>query len=70
MADATAPIEAVPCECEEHACVPVPKQHVRYDIRVGPDLQGVIRLCAHCFINGHMGIKEYRWRGQRNEVKA
>lgn len=66
--------ETVPCECVDasHArpCVPIPKQHARYQIRVGPAEQGVVRLCASCFVNGHMGMTEYRWRArQQNEVK-
>ena len=60
--------EPIRCECTEHGgrpCVPIPAQHVRYQIRVGPEEQGLIKLCAFCFINGHHGMKEYRWRGQQ-----
>jgi hypothetical protein len=64
------PAETVPCECTEPShgarpCVPVPAQHVRYQVRVGPENQGVVRLCAHCYVNGHLARNEYRWRGQQ-----
>lgn len=57
--------ETIPCECSEHACVPIPKQHVRYQIQTGPGEQGVVRLCAFCYCNAHMTRPEYRWRGQQ-----
>lgn len=62
--------EIIVCECTDPShgarpCVPIPAQHVRYDVRVGPDTQGLVKLCAHCFVNAHMGRAEYRWRGQQ-----
>lgn len=61
------PVETTTCECREHGargCVTIPIQHVRYDIRVGPEEQGIVRLCASCFCDGHMVRDEHRWRGQ------
>lgn len=62
--------ETVPCECTDHGqCVPVPKQHVRYQIRIGPEEQGVVALCAHCYVNGHMARTEYAWRAKTTAKK-
>jgi hypothetical protein len=60
---------SIPCECTEHACVPVPVQHVRYRIRRGPGAEGIVMLCAHCFINAHMASFEFTWQAHNRPAK-
>ena len=53
------------CECEEHPCRPVPGQTARFRVGVGPLDQGVVELCAWCYVNGCMWRREQRWKEAR-----
>lgn len=59
-----------PCECTEHRCIPVPKQNMRYRIRTGPGAEGLVALCAHCYVNAHMAGYEFRYQATNKAEEA
>lgn len=53
------------CECRERDCQPcrpVPQQTARWRVRVGTGEAGLLDLCAHCYINGHMWLAGFQYR--------
>ena len=62
--------ETAPCECSEHKCIPVPKQTMRYRVRVGPGAEGLVALCAHCYVNGHLAGYEFRFQAHNRAEEA